>query len=140
MTFIIFRVVVAVLDNFHFDLSSLRSVVDVDEEKNDDITTATPSGPSHSGEEQIPDDKVVETPTAKLEGHEGHEGHKGHEGMETEDKSEETQEVKEVSTGKEEESSRERMLAKKIHKAIVSSILPSLEAVLTKRVSQCTRF
>ena len=107
---------VAVLDNFHFDLSLAQPL------HGEDTTTAG----TNSGQE-ISDMAPDEDEETKA----GHQT----EDLPMEEDSEETREGKSLREG---ELSKQRAMAQKIHRAIVNSILPSLEAVLTKRVSMLT--
>lgn len=122
-----FRVVVAVLDNFHFDLSSIQLSSHNDDRENDDVTKATSTNQSHGDDEELPPD----------EGGSEEDKESSQEGLEMEESdSEDIQKERESSAGGGQgESLKQVALAKKIHKAIVASILPSLEAVITKRVS-----
>lgn len=118
---------VAVLDNFHFDLSSLRSPSHEEGEKV--IDTSSPGGEhqASSGQtrsQELPQDEYAEEIIEHKD--------KTPEELEMEEDDNKDEEGKSV---EEDELTEQRAMAQKIHKSIVNSILPSLEAVLTKRVS-----
>ena len=119
------------LDNFHFDLSSLQSPSHKDGAGA--IITAspgdehqTPSGQTLS-QELSQDDEDAEASVEHKD--------KNPEEVEMEEEDDEESCREEEKSVKEDELMKRRAMAQKIHKAIVNSILPSLEAVLTKRVS-----
>lgn len=104
------------LDNFHFDLSLAQSLHQESEE----------------GDVQPEADtkRKAEGGVTELESEESQEE------LEIEEEENEcVQEEKERSV-REGDVTKQRAMAQKIHKAIVNSILPSLEGVLTKRVSK----
>ena len=135
---------VAVLDNFHFDLSLIQST-------SHDHAAAT-SGTT-DGERQAPSVSEGERESAPLleeeereeerggmevamAGQEDNDGGKDLDAEEEGESMDSTSDERERCVLREEaDVAKQLALAKKIHKAIVSSILPSLEAVLTKRVS-----
>ena len=120
------RVVVAVLDNFHFDLSLVQSLHQEEHTSPDKEQQASFKNLSKG---DIPLDTKTE-----FEGETTLEEEESQEELEMEEESDSVQEEMEKSV---EEESRTKQIAaaQKIHKAIVNSILPSLEGVLTKRVS-----
>lgn len=119
----------AVLDNFHFDLSLAQSLHQdggiADNEQRvssqsfakEDIQAACKTGVKKGAEDN-----------AGLESEESQEEQE----MEEEEGSQSVQEEREKSEG---DLAKQRAVAQKIYKVIVNSILPSLEGVLTKRVS-----
>ena len=123
----------AVLDNFHFDLSLAQSLCQED-------STATTSDSKQQAASQnlnegdIPPEANVAKAESEddigLESEESQEESK----MEEEESESVQEEMEEISAG-EGDLAKQRAMAQKIHKAIVNSILPSLEGVLTKRVS-----
>ena len=125
---------VAVLDNFHFDLSSLQSPSDKDGVEA--IITASPGGelqaPSGQtlSQELSQDDDDAEASVEHKD--------KNPEEMEMEEDNDEDSYREDEKSVEEDKLMKRRAMAQKIHKAIVNSILPSLEAVLTKRVSIMT--
>ena len=123
------RVVVAVLDNFHFDLSSLQSPPK-EEEGKEDVTAV-------HDDEQTPSDQSLNKDISSNDDVERNIEHEDGTPAELvmEDDGEDTHKDEETKAVGEDESLKQRATAQKIHKAIVNSILPSLEAVLTKRVS-----
>ena len=119
---------VAVLDNFHFDVSFVQSTHQEDEGTNSQQQTSS-SQELHEGERT----SIVR----EADGLESEESQEELE-MEVDDESESSaQEEKEKSVEEDGDLTKQRAMAQKIHKAIVNSILPSLEGVLTKRVSRC---
>jgi hypothetical protein len=131
MCHLIQRAVVAVLDNFHFDLSLAQSV-----HQEDEVVTNSEQRTSFSQEVCEERDKT----SAKREAKDGAglESEESQEELEMEEEENESsvQEEKEKSVGEESDLTKQRAMAQKIHKAIINSILPSLEGVLTKRVSK----
>ena len=122
----------AVLDNFHFDLSLSQSL-----HQDNEVTVNKQQA---SSEKLHKEGDVSPKVDAKREAvnHAGLESEESQEEleMEEEEESECVQEEKEKSVGEENDLTKQRAMAQKIHKAIVNSILPSLEGVLTKRVSK----
>jgi hypothetical protein len=122
---------VAVLDNFHFDLFLAQSV-----HQEDEVVTNSEQRTSFSQEVCEERDKT----SAKREAKDGAglESEESQEELEMEEEENESsvQEEKEKSVGEESDLTKQRAMAQKIHKAIINSILPSLEGVLTKRVSK----
>lgn len=117
----------AVLDNFHFDLSLAQSL-----HQEDEITdNKRQASPQKLSEEDISLEKDTKTEAEDVTGLESEESQ---EEVEMEEESESVQEEKERKSVGEEDVVKQRAMAQKIHKAIVHSILPSLEGVLTKRV------
>ena len=118
---------VAVLDNFHFDLSLVQSTHQEDEGTNSEQRTSF-SQELYEGER-----------TSVVREADGLESEESQEELEMEvDESESgAREEEEKSVGEDGNLTKQRAMAQKIHKAIVNSILPSLEGVLTKRVSRC---
>ena len=129
------RVVVAVLDNFHFDLSLAQSVCSQEEKdkvSDNELLTSSQKGSGGGVPIKAASVKVEDgEDDVRLESEESQEELE----MEEEESEEivEEEEKKAGSTG-EADRTKQRAMARKIHKAIVHSILPSLEAVLTKRV------
>ena len=121
------RVVVAVLDNFHFDLSLVQSTHQEDEGTNTEQRT------SFSQEHCEGERTSVVREADGLESEESQEELE----MEADESEVSVREQKEKSVGEDGDLMKQRAMAQKIHKAIVNSILPSLEGVLTKRVSRC---
>ena len=121
----------AVLDNFHFDLSLAQPW-------NQNATTSSTSDKEQQASSQnlsegedIPPE--IDTKT-EVEDETTCGEEENQEELEMEEESKGLQEEKEKSVG-EDDLTKQKAIAQKIHKAIVNSILPSLEAVLTKRVS-----
>lgn len=123
----------AVLDNFHFDLSLAQSLHQdggiADNERRvssqsfakKDIQAACKTGVKKGAEDN-----------AGLESEESQEEQEMEEEEKEEEGSQSVQEEREKSEGG---LAKQRAVAQKIYKVIVNSILPSLEGVLTKRVS-----
>ena len=134
--------VVAVLDNFHFDLSSIQ----LTSHEDSSISTTHDSGhqPSSVSEGEREGAPVPEV-EKDGEGGESEEAMAEHDNESRQDLDKDDEGESEGSTRQDEREqstlrgeadlTKQLLLAKKIHKAIISSILPSLEAVLTKRVS-----
>ena len=118
----------AVLDNFHFDMSLAQSVHQEDEGTNSEQQTSFSQELCEEGER-----------TSVVREADGLESEENQEELEMEEDERESSglEGKEKSVGEESDLTKRRAMAQKIHKAIVNSILPSLEGVLTKRVSKC---
>ena len=118
---------VAVLDNFHFDLSLVQSTHREDEGTNSEQLTSFSQELHEEGERTS-----VVRETGGLESEESQEELE----MEVDESESGAREEKEKSVGEDGDLTKQRAMAQKIHKAIVNSILPSLEGVLTKRVSR----
>ena len=136
------RVVVVVLDNFHFDLSSIQLT------SHEDSSTSTKHDSGHqpsSGSEGEREGNPIPEVEEDGEGRELEEAMTEHDSESRLDLDKDDEGESEGSTRRDEREqstlkgeadlTKQLLLAKKIHKTIVSSILPSLEAVLTKRVS-----
>ena len=122
----------AVLDNFHFDLSLSQSL-----HRDDEITDNKQQASSQQLHKEGDISPKIDA-KREAENHAGLESEESQEEleMEEEEESECVQEEKENSVGEEGDLTKQRAMVQKIHKAIVNSILPSLEGVLTKRVSK----
>ena len=136
MICLISRVVVAVLDNFHFDLSLAQSLRQdggiADNEQRvssqsfakEDIQPACKTGVKRGAEDN-----------AGLESEESQEEQEMEEEEKEEEEEEGSESIQEEIEKSEGDLAKQRAVAQKIYKVIVNSILPSLEGVLTKRVS-----
>ena len=121
----------AVLDNFHFDLSLAQSLHQEDDIIDNEQLASSQKLSEGDIQPEADAKKEAKGGVTKLESEESQEELE----ME-EEESECVREEKERSVG-EGDLTKLRAMAQKIHKAIVNSILPSLEGVLTKRVSKC---
>jgi len=120
----VFRVVITVLDNFHFDLSGISSMLEVESAKTRAQQLKSPSSKREretvtSEVKEKEDDKMDVSDKAKEEELEAEE--------ELEVEKEEEMEV-------EEEGAEGKSMALKIYRAVTKVILPSLQEVLTKKV------
>ncbi|XP_022111823.1 small subunit processome component 20 homolog [Acanthaster planci] len=121
------RLVVAVLDGFHFDLSLSEGVESVQVGK----TSTKPENESSEGSETVDKKSCDEHSDDEDENTEP-----GDEKDTEEDEEGENEDVEEqVSHGDDSECKSEVSLATKIHRIIVASILPKLHKTLTKKVT-----
>ena len=124
------RVVIAVLDNFHFDLSNVATLLEADHMTG-----------SHQPAQEVPreegKDGQNETPEGRVEADKMAAGDIGEEHAEVavEEEEEEEEDGMDVeAAGKEGEHGKGNALALKIYHTVMQTILPSLQEVLTKKV------
>jgi len=131
--------VVAILDAFHFDLSGAKPLEERNgpsqhspNPTNERVQSEGVSAPAEHSSEEMRDgmkkseegkDEEGEGEISLMEGEEGEEGEEGKE-----------LDVEKKIDSDSVDSTVKQNLSQKIHKTIVHSILPNLQAVLTKRV------